>query len=577
MQETEELRQSRELLEGARKKGGFNLLAKLLLAVMTPLIVISVFSVLFMNAVGKKTAEHFMEDQLAAAQNEIELCLGTLSDGDYRMEEGTLFKGEAGIEDFRQVLEGIGKNLGIEISLYWDKELALSTGEGKSFEISDRVSEVLNRGEGYYNASARVGGREAYIYLRRVGDGESSLILMTSKEAADVSKIYDYTVRTATVWLLVIIVLCVLLIVGVVLLISKALVSVVGNLDRVAEGELNFKLPEKLTNRSDEVGRFSRAIHAVITGFSQIVSGIHCSVQEMDRFTGKFAENFDSIGESIDSANKAVNEIAEGVSCQASDTQSVSESLSEMGKAINKTTHGVGSLNSNAMNMEKDNELVDETLRELTEISARTQRSVDEVQRQTNLTNESVQAIQAAADIIAGIASQTNLLSLNASIEAARAGEMGQGFAVVAQEIRGLADQSRESTDRIRGIVDTLISNSNHTVEIMDEVVGEIARQNEKLQVTRDVFENLNGEVQQVVDSIGEISGQIEHIARYKDGVLESIEELNQISQSNAAGTEETAAAMEQLSRVVEECRQATGQLVRISEDLTSSAKLFKL
>ena len=72
---------------------------------------------------------------------------------------------------------------------------------------------------------------------------------------------------------------------------------------------------------------------------------------------------------------------------------------------------------------------------------------MDQVQEQTNITNESAQAIQAATDIIAGIANQTNLLSLNASIEAARAGENGRGIALEAEEIRGLADQSKESAD----------------------------------------------------------------------------------------------------------------------------------
>ena len=109
------------------------------------------------------------------------------------------------------------------------------------------------------------------------------------------------------------------------------------------------------------------------------------------------------------------------------------------------------------------------------------------MQEQTNITNESAQAIQAATDIIAGIANQTNLLSLNASIEAARAGEMGRGFAVVAEEIRGLADQSRESADKIRSIVENLISNSNQSVQIMNGVVGEIHQQNEKLGTTLNV------------------------------------------------------------------------------------------
>ena len=189
----------------------------------------------------------------------------------------------------------------------------------------------------------------------------------------------------------------------------------------------------------------------------------------------------------------------------------------------------------------------------------------------------SVQAIRAATDLISGIANQTNLLSLNASIEAARAGEMGRGFAVVAEEIRGLADQAKESTNQIRGIVETLITNSDHSVEIMNGVVGEITNQNEKLGVTQDAFENLNTEVRRVVGAIDMISVQLDNIEKFKDGVRESIDGLNEISQNNAASTEETAATMDQLARIVAECREATGSLVNISEELSEGARKFKL
>ena len=291
----------------------------------------------------------------------------------------------------------------------------------------------------------------------------------------------------------------------------------------------------------------------------------------------RFSDNMDTISQSIDNVNVAVTEIAEGATQQAADTQSVGESMNDMNDAINKTAESVNDLSTSAAAMKKNNEMVETTLRELIDISERTSNSVHEVQKQTNLTNESVQAIRAATDLISGIANQTNLLSLNASIEAARAGEMGRGFAVVAEEIRGLADQAKESTNQIRGIVETLITNSDHSVEIMNGVVGEITNQNEKLGVTQDAFENLNTEVRRVVGAIDMISVQLDNIEKFKDGVRESIDGLNEISQNNAASTEETAATMDQLARIVAECREATGSLVNISEELSESARKFKL
>ena len=266
-----------------------------------------------------------------------------------------------------------------------------------------------------------------------------------------------------------------------------------------------------------------------------------------------------------------MNEIAQGATTQAADTQKVSESMNEMSNALGRTADSVNALSSSAANMKESNATVDSTLKELLEISSHTQQSVDQVQEQTNIT------IQAATDIIAGIANQTNLLSLNASIEAARAGEMGRGFAVVAEEIRGLADQSRESADKIRSIVENLISNSNQSVQIMNGVVGEIHQQNEKLGTTLNVFSTLNQEVQKVVGEINVISGELDHIENYKTDVVEKIDGLTEISQNNAASTEETAATMDQLAEIVEDCRQATTQLNEIAGSLNANAKKFQL
>lgn len=560
-------------------KKGANMVVKILAIVLVPLVAIAVIAIMALNSAGSRISDEMMKHELTATEYALEMSLSNSAPGDFKYEGGALYKGELNLTDNKQVLDAFRENAGVDVALFWGKDLAVSNLSEDGVTLSENVSSRVLGGESYFTNSIKLGRTSYYAYLAPLKNTDGSVvgILTMCIPASEVKDIYSGIVSgRAAIILVLVAVFCVssFIVVG---LISKALLGVVGNLDRIAEGKLNFKVPEKLLNRSDEVGKSARAVYSVVTGFSRTITDIHNSMKDMNEFTGTFTSNFDSIGQSISSVNTAVNEIAQGATTQAADTQRVSESMNDMSNALNRTADSVNALSSSAANMKESNATVDSTLKELLEISSHTQKSVDQVQEQTNITNESAQAIQAATDIIAGIANQTNLLSLNASIEAARAGEMGRGFAVVAEEIRGLADQSKESADKIRGIVENLISNSNQSVEIMNGVVGEIHQQNEKLGTTLNVFSTLNQEVQKVVGEINVISGELDHIESYKTDVVEKIDGLTEISQNNAASTEETAATMDQLAEIVEECRQATGQLTVIAEELTANAKKFQI
>ena len=330
--------------------------------------------------------------------------------------------------------------------------------------------------------------------------------------------------------------------------IVKSLDGAVNNLGNVARGVLNFEMKPHLLDRGDEVGDIARAIQSLIDSLHEIITSITDSSKALEEFSDQFTSSFKLISTSISNVNIAVDEIAGGPTSQAHETMSANQRVNEMGQALEETSHNVETLNSSSEKMKEYNKTAGKNLEELTEISEKTKESVNEVQKQTNLTNQSAQQIREATELITDIAAQTNLLSLNASIEAARAGENGRGFAVVADQIRNLSEQSRQSAERIVQIVNDLLENSDTSVKTMNEVTDNIKVQNDKLCETEQMFKSLNTEIYEVTEAITQISEQTTALNIHKETVTGIVDNLASIAEENAASTEETSASMMELN-----------------------------
>lgn len=559
----------------------FGIKARILLIMIIPMLIIFLAAAFALNSVGVNVSEKMAEQELGMVTSMFSQNIENSTYGGYQINDGELFKGTLKIKFKEQDLENLFNETGVNLAFLTKDSVAVSSSGIQDVAMTDRIKDKMftEDAQPVFDSSYSVGGTEYFAYFIPLSDenGNVVAVLMSAITAKEVKEEYRGIILSNVIIITMLIILFCVIMAIVLSALVKGIVAIVGSLDKMESGELNIKVSEKLLGRKDEVGKIAKAVYSVVHSFTETIVGIHNSMKELDEFSDTFVNNFNTISDSIASINLAVNEIAEGSTQQAADTQSVGEGISNMGNAVDRTTDSINELSMSAAIMEQSNETVESTLKELIKISARTEKSVDEVQKQTDLTNASAQDINTAIDLIVGLAKKTNLLSMNASIEAARAGEMGRGFAVVAEEIRGLADQSRESADTIRKIVQTLIENSNQSVQIMDEVVGEIKQQNEKLEATGEVFASLNSEVQKVVQAISDISGEINNITQVKESVIANVDGLASISENNAAGTEETVATMEQLDRIVSECRDTTKELQRISGALINSANKFKI
>lgn len=565
------------------KKKGLNLMTKILIMALIPLILIVVIAGVSIHSVGSVVARKLVKHELQTASYALEMTLDSLGSGDYRSDGTNLYKGNYNLNSNNQTIDDFKKKTNVDVTVFWKKTRMVTSvidKDGKRVTgtaISDSVYDKVMQDGKYFSDNTDIEGTEYYGYYEALknADGSSQAIIFTGMPSSDVKAIYKKRLVNTTVFMIIITLMACALLAVVITFIVKAITKVIGHLDEVADGELDFKISEKLLQRSDEIGNIARSVHTLIGGLASIVVNIHHSTGELAEFKDDFQKKFETINNSISNVNVAVDEIANGATSQADETQKVNSQINDMGDAITKTSQNVDSLTQSTEQMKEHNEQLDTTIQELMAISDRNKESLAAVYNQTNETNQSVMHIGNAVDMITDIAGQTNLLSLNASIEAARAGEYGKGFAVVADQIRQLADQSANTAKEIGEIVTELIENSNTSVETMGVVRQEMTGQYEKLNTTKDIFEQLNEEVNNVVTAIESISTEVESLDKLKGEVLGSAESLAAIAQENAASTEETSASMMELGEIVNDCNTKTKQLVDIADSMEENVHKF--
>lgn len=565
------------------KKKGLNLMTKILITALIPLILIVVLAGVSIHSVGSVVAKKLVMHEMQTASYALEMTFDSLGSGDYHSDGTNLYKGNYNLNSNNQTIDDFKKKTNVDVTVFWKKTRMVTSTidkDGKRVTgtaISDSVYDKVMQDGKYFSDNVDIEGTEYYGYYEALknADGSSQAIIFTGMPSSDVKAIYKKRLVNTTVFMIIIALMACALLAMVITFIVKAITKVIGHLDEVADGELDFKISEKLLQRSDEIGNIARSVHTLIGGLASIVVNIHHSTGELAEFKDDFQQKFETINNSISNVNVAVDEIANGATSQADETQKVNSQINDMGDAITKTSQNVDSLTQSTEQMKEHNEQLDTTIQELMAISDRNKESLAAVYNQTNETNQSVMHIGNAVDMITDIAGQTNLLSLNASIEAARAGEYGKGFAVVADQIRQLADQSANTAKEIGEIVAELIENSNTSVETMGVVRQEMTGQYEKLNTTKDIFEQLNEEVNNVVTAIESISTEVESLDKLKGEVLGSAESLAAIAQENAASTEETSASMMELGEIVNDCNTKTQQLVDIADSMEENAHKF--
>lgn len=559
---------------------------KILFVALLPILVVCIAVMVINNTVIKNTLLDKTKNELKATAEALSAAYNQNSGEYFQNDDGEIWKGTYNVSLSQKLVTEMSEKTGSSLTFFYgDKRLVTSLKDKKGdYILGSKAGDylkknVLEGGKDVFTSRVSVEGTMYYGYYIPVKQNNSDDIIgmiFAGMPAREVDK----TINLVSGLLFLILGIVLVLTIFVSVLASKEIASAIEDsvlvVQNMASGNLNVSINRKNLGRKDEVGKLSAGTKSLRESLGNMIGAISDNTlsldvasQDMSNIAGQASDAMDSISENLKS-------VLESAKNQAEVTASVDDNVNNINMMLKQTGDEADGLSDAADDMLGTGREVDNSLKNLYNSNEEVLDAIERIRKQTSETDISVDKIKEAVNLIASIAEETNLLSLNASIEAARAGESGKGFAVVAVEISKLAEQSNAASADIEKMIMDLGQNSERTVETMEMVQDAINRQSDDMNNTRKIFEKVKDRINLVAKGVANIREATERREGETTYIAEDINGLNAAANKNMENVKETMEAGEEVLKVVKNVSSMSVNVNTAANEMMQSVEKFR-